>query len=148
MDQPIYPYKKSSDVLTFEFESYGSNGISKKKIVYSSLEDAPNLYSLSLFEVLEGGKLDIYIESRNKDMTKILATVIRTVFDFFELYPNSKIIFTGSTEERTRLYRIVIGKLIRETSLKFVVLWLSDDRGLEPFQANENYSGYIVSLDI
>ncbi|WP_428655441.1 DUF6934 family protein [Runella sp.] len=148
MDQPVYPYKKSEDVLIFEFESYGSSRISKKKIVYSSLEESPNLYSLSLFEVLEGGQLDIYTESRNKDMIKILSTVLHTIFDFFAAYPNSKIIFTGSTQERTRLYRIVIGKLLRETTLKFAVMGLSEERGLEPFDTNGNYSGYIVSLTI
>jgi hypothetical protein len=57
MDEAIYPYKKSIDILTFEFESIGQNGISKKKIVYSSLENTEDIYSLSLFEVLEDGHL-------------------------------------------------------------------------------------------
>ena len=46
MDEPIYPYKKSFDILTFEFESIGPNGISRKKIVYSSIEGSEDILSL------------------------------------------------------------------------------------------------------
>ena len=66
MDEPIYPYKKSLDILTFDFESTGPNGTSKKQIVYSSLEGMKDVFALSLFEVFEDGNRDVYFESKIK----------------------------------------------------------------------------------
>jgi hypothetical protein len=146
MDEPIYPYRKSYDVLTFDFESIGINGISKKKIIYSSLEGSDEYFSLSLFEVLENGVLDVYFESKNGDMPKIMVTITRTMFDFFATYPTKKIAFSGSTPERTRLYRIVISKLIKEVS-SFTVEGLSLDGEIVEYLPNENYLAYIVSLN-
>lgn len=144
MDEAIYPYKKSIDILSFEFESIGLNGVSKKKIVFSSLENTEDIYSLSLFEVLEDGTLDVYVESRNQDIKKIMATVVHTILDFFKQYPNKKIAFTGSTPERTRLYRIVISKLGEEFEYLRVDGILSD-RKIVPYIPNGNYVVFIIS---
>jgi hypothetical protein len=144
MDEAIYPYKKSIDILTFEFESIGQNGVSKKKIVYSSLENTEDIYSLSLFEVLEDGTLDVYIESKNQDLNKIMATVVHTILDFFKRHPTKKIAFTGSTPERTRLYRIVISKLIEEVDFLKVEGILSD-RKIVSYVPNGNYVAFIIS---
>jgi isocitrate dehydrogenase kinase/phosphatase len=146
MDEPIYPYKKSFDILTFEFESEGPNGKSKKKIVYSSLENTGDIYSLSLFEVLEDGTLDVYFESKNKDLKKIMATVLRTLMDFFNRYPNKKVAFTGSTPQRLRLYRVVISKLLEEINI-FKVEGILEDRSIVSYMPNTHYVAYIVSLN-
>jgi len=146
MDEPIYQYKKSLDILSFDFESIGRNGISKKKIVYSSLEEIPDLYSLSLFEVLEDGTLDVYAESKNQDLPKIMATVIRTMVDFFEKYPTKKIAFSGSTPERTRLYRIVINKLSVSARNQFKIDGIKESGDFEDFSPNQTYYAYVISL--
>jgi hypothetical protein len=146
MDEPIYPYRKSYDVLTFDFESIGTNGISKKKLIYSSLEGSDEYFSLSLFEVLDNGVLDVYFESKNGDMPKIMATIAKTMLDFFATYPTKKIAFSGSTPERTRLYRIVISKLIKEVD-SFTVEGLSLNGEIVDYLPNENYLAYVVSLN-
>ena len=146
MDEPIYHYKKSYNVLTFDLESIGVNGISRKKIIYSSLEGSDDYFSLSLFEVLDNGVLDVYFESKNGDMPKIMATIAKTMFDFFATYPTKKIAFSGSTPERTRLYRIVISKLIKEVD-SFIVEGLSLNGEIVDYLPNENYLAYVVSLN-
>ena len=145
MDEPIYPYKKSLDILTFDFESIEPNGLSKKKIVYSSLEDVSELYNLSLFEVFENDTLDIYFESKNQDLTRIMATIVSTIFEFFKRYPDKKVIFTGSTPERTRLYRIVIGKLFEQTKSQFIIEGITESGEFEDFDPNQIYFAYVVS---
>ena len=146
MDEPIYPYKKSLDILTFDFESIGLNGVSKKKVVYSSIEDLPDIFNLSLFEVLQDGTLNIYYESRNQDLPQIMATVVQTMNDFFAKYPSKKIAFTGSTPDRTRLYRIVINKLIQKNGHVFCIEGITNNGVFEQFQANQNYLAYVISL--
>jgi hypothetical protein len=146
MDEPIYHYKKSYNVLTFDFESIGVNGVSRKKVIYSSLEGSDEYFSLSLFEVLDNGVLDVYFESNNGDMPKIMATIVRTMFDFFATYPTKKIAFSGSTPERTRLYRIVISKLVKEVH-SFTVEGLSINGAIVDYLPNENYLAYVISLN-
>jgi hypothetical protein len=145
MDEPIYPYRKSLDILTFDFESVGKKGISKKKIVYASLEEAPDLFNLSLFEVMPDGTLDVYFESKNQDLPRIMATIVSTLFEFFGQYPNKKVIFTGSTDERTRLYRIVIGKLYEQTKGQFLIEGIKQDGVFESFRLNQPYFAYVIS---
>ena len=145
MDEPIYPYKKSFDILTFEFESIGPNGISRKKIVYSSIEGSEDILSLSLFEILEDGTLDVYFESKNKDLPRIMATVMKTVFDFFEMYPSKKVAFIGSTPKRTRLYRIFISKLFREID-SVLVEGISESGEIVNYEPNQNYLAFVISL--
>ena len=144
MDEPIYPYKKSLDILTFDFESVGPNGISMKQIVYSSLEGTEEVFSLSLFEIFEDGR-DVYFESKNKDLTKIMATILRTMLEFFGKYPNRKIGFTGSEPKRTRLYRMVISKIKSQVDF-FKIEAISLDGEIVDYEPNENYLAYVISL--
>ena len=145
MDEPIYPYKKSLDILTFDFESTGPNGVSKKQIVYSSLKETEDIFTLSLFEVFEDGNRDVYFESKNKDLTTIMATVLRTMLDFFAKYPTKSIAFTGSEPKRTRLYRIIISKI--SSQLDFLkVKAISLDGEIVDYEPNENYLAYVITL--
>lgn len=145
MDEPIYPYKKSLDILTFDFESIGPNGISKKQIVYSSLEETDDVYTLSLFEIFEDGNRDVYFESKNKDLTKIMATILRTMLDFFKKYETKSIAFTGSDPKRTRLYRMVISKIKSQMDI-FKIEGISLNGEIVDYEPNENYLAYVVSL--
>ena len=145
MDEPIYPYKKSLDILTFDFESIGPNGISKKQIVYSSLEETEKIFTLSLFEILENGKRDVYFESKNKDLTKIMATVLRTMLDFFEEHQDKSIAFTGSEPRRTRLYRMVISKIYAQIDFLKIEA-ISMNGKIVDFEPNDNYLAYVISL--
>lgn len=145
MDEPIYPYKKSLDILTFDVESTGPNGVSKKQIAYSSLEETDDVFILSLFEIFEDGNRDVYFESKNKDLTTIMATVLRTMLDFFAKYPTKRIAFTGSEPKRTRLYRMVISKISSQLDfLKVEAISLNGE--IVDYEPNENYLAYVISL--
>ena len=145
MDEPIYPYKKSLDILTFDFESIGPNGVSKKQIVYSSLEETEDVFTLSLFEVFEDGNRDVYFESKNKDLATIMATVLRTMLDFFAKYPTKRIAFTGSEPKRTRLYRMVISKISSQLDF-FKVEAVTLNGEIVDYEPNENYLAYVITL--
>jgi len=49
-----------------------------------------------------------------------MATVLRKMVDFISRYPTKRVAFTGGTLERTRLYRIIIPKLIEKVGISCV----------------------------
>jgi hypothetical protein len=60
--------------------------------------------------------------SNNGDSPKVLATVASTVYAFLERYPDAYVFATGSTNSRTRLYRMGISANYLEIRKDFNIL--------------------------
>ncbi|MEJ0103974.1 MAG: hypothetical protein WDO19_16040 [Bacteroidota bacterium] len=73
-----------------------------------------------------------------------MATVADAVFDFTERYPERYIFFTGSSLERTRLYRIAITINYDELDEIFDIWGLVENEGFEQFEKQRNYSGFLI----
>ena len=146
MDEPIYPLKKSNDSIIFHFESIGPKGIFLKEVRFDPVEDFSDYYQLILADIDKENNKSVLSESRNHDMNKIMATVIKCIVIFLENHLSSKIVFSGSTEIRTRLYRIIINKLLDKIRDKFEIEGFSDIHGLEPFNLNHEYSFFVISI--
>jgi hypothetical protein len=146
MDEPIYPLKKSNDSIIFHFESIGPKGIFLKEVRFDPVEDFSDYYQLILADIDKENNKSVLSESRNHDMSKIMATVIKCIVIFLENHLSSKIVFSGSTEIRTRLYRIIINKLLDKIRDKFEIEGFSDIHGLEPFNLNHEYSFFVISI--
>ncbi|MCU0445448.1 MAG: hypothetical protein MUE85_11070 [Microscillaceae bacterium] len=68
-----------------------------------------NLYNLAFGDYNPvTQELDDKSVSNNGDIVKVLATIIQTTRDFFDLYPQAVLIVQGSTATRTRLYQKII----------------------------------------
>ena len=78
-------------------------------------------------------------------MKVVLTTVVSTFLQFFELHPAATVAFIGSTSSRTRLYRAVITKFIKETELYYQVLGIKENGYFEPFDSQEVYVGYLIT---
>ena len=141
MDKPFYDFVILEDAFRYEFTSIGEKEI-LKVIVYQQT-DLPDFFSLTLADVLPDGSLDVFVESKNGDMEKNLATVIQTILAFLSHNPNAKIAFSGSTTHRTRLYSIILTKEIEKVGQFLTILALSD-KGLVPFERNEKYDGFVI----
>jgi predicted butyrate kinase (DUF1464 family) len=146
MDEPIYPLKELSDNITFQFKSTGPNGVFLKEVVFAIIDDLPNFYQLILFDVDSNDDRSVLSESKNQDMNKIMATVIRCITTFLENTPTSKVIFSGSTASRTRLYRIIIAKLFDNINANFLIEGFSETNGFEPFNMNHEYNFFVISI--
>ncbi|PWK16641.1 hypothetical protein LV89_04857 [Arcicella aurantiaca] len=146
MDRPHYNFSFNTlnEYTDFEFYSIGNKGTIKKIIRFIKI-DLEDFYSLSLFDVFSDGTLSVMSESKNGDMKIVLATVAKTIEKFLELYPTKKVFFSGSTHERTRLYRIAITQEIENIKNLFDILGITED-GLEIFAPNRPYQGFIISL--
>ncbi|MCU0327134.1 MAG: hypothetical protein MUF45_18190 [Spirosomaceae bacterium] len=125
MDSPFYKFEILADAHKFNFESIGINGSVLKSVIYSET-NIPEYYNLALGDIRPDGSIDVFSRSNNGDLEKILATVIQTLLVFFSYYPNAKVVFTGSTQPRTRLYQIVLSKELKNITSLFTVLGLYD----------------------
>lgn len=136
----------SPDFREYEFISIGPKGEIKKSIqfVHTSY---PDTYNLSFGNLKEDGEIDDLSVDDNKDRNKILATVVRATTLFLREYPDKQIIFTGSTPQRTRLYRMVISLNLDELSIDFEIFGLLKDMEsfvILPFQRGLDYFGFLV----
>ncbi len=133
----------STNATVFEFTSTGPKGEIKKIIQFSETK-ADNIFNLAFGNIKEDGSIDDSTANNNKDRDKILATVADAVFDFTERYPERYIFFTGSSLERTRLYRIAITINYDELDEIFDIWGLVENEGFEQFEKQRNYSGFLI----
>ncbi|MER0441478.1 hypothetical protein [Emticicia sp. W12TSBA100-4] len=142
MEKPSYNFEVSNNGLIFSFESVSREKIIKKVVVYEPLVD--ELYHMGFGDLVEDNTIDYSVKSANKDMNKVLSTVVQTMFLFFEKYPDKKVVFTGSNEIRTRLYRSIISKFVEEIELYFLVEGFKNDGTQEVFRKNEDYYAFLI----
>lgn len=96
-----------------------------------------------LGDIDENGEIDDYSISDNGDRNKILATVANAVEIYLTKYPDRWVYFKGSTQERTRLYRMAVGLNFEELSLKYEIYAERKD-GIAPFEKNSEVLGLLV----
>ncbi len=143
MKQPEYPLKADEDLLTYRFYSEGINGRILKVILLTkgNVKDFYNLCLADLNE--ETGEISDIAVSDNKDTYKILSTVISALYVFTERNPNAIIFATGSTDSRTRLYRIAITRFLEEARNEFHIYGVVGDEW-SSFEPNVKYEGFAV----
>lgn len=84
--------------------------------------------------------------TNNGDSLKVLATVASTVYAFTEKNPRAMIFATGSSDARTRLYRMGITNHLFEIQKDFDVFGLRiDDNIWEKFITGEDYEAFLLT---
>lgn len=68
------------------------------------------------------GEVDDLAISDNGDSEKVLATVVAAVYAFADKHHGAWIYATGSTETRTRLYRMGINKYFENVQVDFEIM--------------------------
>lgn len=140
-----YEYQTEDELHYFEFTSIGPKGSIKKIVEYSKVS-VDNIFNLAFGDYDENtDKLNDKVITNNGDSTKILATVVSTVYAFTGKYPNTWIFATGSTEVRTRLYRMGISNNLEELKEDFYVYGMKIDESFEEFIIGEDYLGFLVT---
>ncbi len=143
MDKPFYNFTIANEALRFEFMSIGNTII--QKIVLYEHTDLDNMYNLTLSDVLFNRSTAANVVSNNGDLPKVLATVVQTLFLFFEKYPLAVVAFAGNTPSRNRLYRIVINQNSDKQNFPFNIYGLYDGI-VEPFKTDFDCDGFFISL--
>ena len=138
-----YPLKAEESLMVFEFISIGPKGHISKLIKFSET-NLKDVYNLAFGDKdLTTGDLNDLAISNNGDSEKVLATVVSTVYAFYERYPNSYIYVTGSTKARTRLYRMGITKYLNEITKDYYVYGLRNAEW-EIFEKEIEYEAFLA----
>jgi hypothetical protein len=144
MKFPKYIYSTEDQLLYYEFTSEGPKGKIKKIVEYTptSFENVYNLAFGDYDEEIDG--INDTSVTNNGDSQKVLATVASTVYAFTGRYPNAVVHATGSTNVRTRLYRMGITNNLTEIAADFRVFGLKDDEW-EEFIVGEDYEAFLIT---
>jgi hypothetical protein len=143
MQLPRYELKAEKSLMVFEFLSEGRQGKIPKLIKYSET-NLKDLYNLAFGDKnTQTGEIDDTVISNNGDSEKILATVVATVYAFTDRYPGCLIYATGSTQARTRFYRMGITKYIIEIQKDYEIFGLHDNVW-QPFEKNVSYEAFLA----
>jgi hypothetical protein len=145
MNKPKYLYKTEDKFTIYEFVSEGPKGSIKKMVEYTETS-TENVYNLGFGDYDEATKsINDLSVTNNGDSLKVLATVASTVYAFIEKHPNAYILATGSTNVRTRLYRMGITNNLAEISEDFVVYGFTDKGDWEMFEIGEDYEAFLIT---
>lgn len=108
----------------YEFTSVGRREI--QKVIDFTLLDDSDLYNLCLGDLMPDGRIDDLVNTNNGDLVRIFATVIAATVDFLERTPWAVVYFTGSTENRTKLYGEILRRnysSIKDKYTVFATFW-------------------------
>ncbi|MEQ9297377.1 MAG: hypothetical protein RIF33_02390 [Cyclobacteriaceae bacterium] len=144
MNLDRYELQSGVELEVFEFVSEGPKGRIPKIVQYFPT-NYKNLYHLGFGDKNQvTGEVDDTIVSNNNNSEKVLATVIATLYAFMDKHRHAEVYAAGSTDSRTRLYRIGISKYLDEALEDFEIFGELDD-GWEPFRSDGEYKGFLVS---
>jgi hypothetical protein len=145
MKYPRYKYSTEAELNIFEFESIGPKGKIIKLVQYTEM-NIEGYYNLAFGDLnVKTREINDGIITNNGDAIKVLATVVSTVYAFTGKYPEAYIFATGSSEARTRLYRMGITNNLEELKSDFYVYGLRNDETFEPFIIGEDYLGFLIT---
>lgn len=145
MNKPKYLYKSEAFLKVFEFTSEGIKG-SIKKMVQFSETGTENVYNLAFGDYDEETKsINDLSVTNNGDSLKVLATIASTVYAFTEKYPNAWVVATGSTNVRTRLYRMGITNNLAEIKEDFDIYAFTIVGKWEEFIVGEDYEAFLIT---
>jgi hypothetical protein len=144
------PLLASADVLKFKFNSLGPKGRILKVVQFRKTND-PGVHYLAFGNLLPDGSIDHHSIDDNRDRNKILTTVAVAIYKFTARYPDKLVFFTGSTDGRTRLYRMALTIHFQKLSMDFDIYGVNlkeEDHLIEPFEKGKDYYGFAVKRKI
>ncbi len=142
MDEKAYPFQQNRIDFRYTFVSTSVKKEVKKVVIFSEIQE--NIYNLALLDELENGKLSDITESKNEDLSTIMATVIQIINDFLSKNPKYFVVFRGSDERRQRLYRIIISRDITKILKEFEVYGGIGDESINFYEPNKDYDYFLI----
>lgn len=145
MKRPFYQFHSDTDALYFYFESISKQKTIKKIVGYTPIPELANGYNLGFGDLYDDGTVDDISISNNDDMEKVISTVVQTMLHFFDNYPDKFVFIEGSTPDRTRLYRIIINKELKEVKDLLNIYGFIGNK-IEEFASDRPYDSFLITL--
>lgn len=144
MNLNCYPCFANETHSAYEFTSYGTKGAVKKVVEYA-WTGFDGVYNLAFGDFDESvNNINDLIVTNNGDCLKVLSTVAWTVREFMFWHPEELVFATGSTDSRTRLYRIGIASNLAEIQKEFVIFGSTKCDAWEEFIIGNDYISFLV----
>ena len=137
-----YPYFATRNKTSFIFESTGKQGTIIKIIQFTLLDSGE--WNLG-FGDWNNGIIDDLTISNNHDLIRVIQTVAKATYVFFEEYPESVVIIKPVDERRKKLYNLVFQRHIQSIELAFNVMGIINDEK-EPFLSKKMYDNFEITL--
>jgi hypothetical protein len=138
-----YDIRRTRSSLRFEFHSDGPKGRIAKIVKFEKMKELPDAYNISFGDADDKGEFDDLRVTNNGDTEKILISIGLIVREFFVKHPNSWVFLTGSTEARTRLYRMAISKNLKILNREVELIGIAGE-DIAPFKKGVNYNAFMV----
>lgn len=129
--------------MTYEFVSQGAKGNIPKLVMYTKT-NLLNTFNLGFGDKICANDFDDISVSNNGDSLKIMATVAATLYPFTDRFPDARVFVKGSTESRTRLYRMAITNNMDLITSDFEVYGLKN-YVWEEFAIGIDYDAFLVN---
>ncbi|MEO6832177.1 MAG: hypothetical protein ABI378_07280 [Chitinophagaceae bacterium] len=147
MKHPKYQLKSGELLTSFEFVSEGPKGVIRKRIQFTGI-NLEGVYNLAFGDEDEAtGGIDDLSVSNNGDSEKVLATVVSALYAFCDYHPEAWVFASGSTDARTRLYRIGIARYFDDIKDDFEIYGQVADEW-QHFKKNVNYVAFLARRKI
>ena len=114
-----------------------------KIVIYSPLPSLPGFYNLGFGDLSGEGELSDEVVTNNGDMSKVLATVVSTLFVFLEVNPTATVFFKGSTPFRTKLYQRIIQSNLVDVGSMLIVSGIKHGTE-EAFTNRTEYDSFLI----
>jgi hypothetical protein len=92
------------------------------------------IITLRLGDVMKDGRVSDTVYSNNQDIVKIMTTIIATMKDFLKENPTAKLVFTGSTDDRTSFYKRILSRHYQTLSAQYTITGLAEDESGIPVE--------------
>jgi hypothetical protein len=142
MIEETYPYFPIKDDVLYGFVSEGVRGAIFKLIIFTPLED--NEWNLA-FGDWRKDNLDDKIMTNNQDVVRVIGTVTKVAFNFFNNHPDATLVIKPVDEKRKRLYNIVFRRH-HEAINKSCIIWGMMGEIVENYLPQTTYDSFKISL--
>jgi len=143
MKLPKYELTAEKSLMVFEFASVGTKGRIPKLIKFSETH-LKDFFNLAFGDKsLDTGEIDDLSVSNNGDSERVLATVVSAVYAFTDKYREAWVYASGSTQGRTRLYRMGISKYLEDVTKDFEVYGLFENEWYD-FVNGKDFDAFVV----
>jgi hypothetical protein len=143
MIEETYTYVQVRDELLFAFKSEGVNGVILKVIIFTPLKK--NKWNLAFGDWLNND-VDDTIMTNNHDVVKVIGTVAKVTYAFFEKYPDAVVVIKPIDEKRKTLYNIVFKRHYQVIINNFQILARKKGHRKEVYSPKKMYDSFELNL--
>ncbi len=106
--------------------------------------DNDNLWNLGFGDLIKG-KIDDSVITNNYDIPKVMRTIAKIIYDFFEQHPDRIVVIKPVDDKRKRIYNLIFQRHFEEIKDTFELLGI-DSYQVEAYSTKKDYDFFILKL--